>query len=58
MGIVAREAAALGASTPLSETALSLFREASEAGLGLEDDAAVAKILAHKSGVLLPGMGA
>lgn len=58
MGIVTAEASALGASTPLSETALCLFREAAQAGLGLEDDAAVAKILAHKSGVVLPGMGA
>ena len=56
LGIVASEAERAGALTPLTATALSLFVEASEAGLGLEDDAAVAKILARKSGAILPGM--
>ena len=56
LGIVAAEAERAGALTPLTATALSLFVEASEAGLGLEDDAAVAKILARKSGAILPGM--
>ena len=56
LGIVASEAERAGALTPLTATALSLFVEASEAGLGLEDDAAVAKILARKSGAVLPGM--
>ncbi|PTX56249.1 3-hydroxyisobutyrate dehydrogenase [Litoreibacter ponti] len=41
---------------PLSDTALALFKEAAEAGMGLEDDAAVAKLLARKGGVTLPGM--
>lgn len=58
LGIVASEADRAGALTPLTATALDLFRQAAEAGLGLEDDAAVAKILAEKSGVVLPGMKA
>lgn len=56
LGIVTGEAESFGGATPLSETALALFKEAAQAGLGAEDDAAVAKILARKSGVLLPGM--
>ncbi|MFC5757601.1 L-threonate dehydrogenase [Rhizobium sp. GCM10022189] len=58
LGIVASEAERVGAVTPLTATALALFRQASEAGLGKEDDAAVAKLLAERSGVVLPGMGA
>ncbi len=58
LGIVASEAERVGAVTPLTATALGLFRQASEAGLGKEDDAAVAKLLAERSGVVLPGMGA
>jgi len=56
LGIVASEAERAGAATPLASTALSLFQQAAEAGLGKEDDAAVAKVLAEKSGVVLPGM--
>jgi 3-hydroxyisobutyrate dehydrogenase len=56
LGIVTDEAKREGGETPLSAAALALFREASTAGLGLEDDAAVAKILAQKSGLVLPGM--
>jgi 3-hydroxyisobutyrate dehydrogenase len=56
LGIVTSEADRSGAVTPLAATALGLFKEASEAGLGLEDDAAVAKVLARKSGAVLPGM--
>ncbi len=56
LGIVTSEAETAGALTPLASAALSLFTEASEAGLGLEDDAAVAKILARKSGASLPGV--
>ena len=41
---------------PLSDTALALFKEAADAGMGLEDDAAVAKLLAKKGGIELPGM--
>lgn len=56
LGIVTSEAGKAGASTPLSESALALFQEASHSGLGLEDDAAVAKILAARAGISLPGM--
>lgn len=56
LGIVTDEAAREGAVTPLGATALSLFEEAAAAGLGREDDAAVAKVLARRSGILLPGM--
>ena len=55
LGIVTSEADSAGAITPLAATALALFKEASGAGLGREDDAAVAKILARKSGAVLPG---
>ncbi len=57
LGIVASEAGEAGCSTPLTAAALALFQEASAAGLGREDDAAVAKILAAKAGVDLPGGG-
>jgi 3-hydroxyisobutyrate dehydrogenase len=56
LGIVTSEAGAAGASVPLSETALALFKEASGAGLGKIDDAGVAMILARRAGILLPGM--
>ncbi|MEY8098137.1 L-threonate dehydrogenase [Falsihalocynthiibacter sp. S25ZX9] len=56
LGIVASEAEALGCTTPLTATSLALFKEASAAGLGREDDAAVAKILAAKGGVSLPNV--
>ena len=57
LDIVTSEAGKAGAVTPLAAAALDLFVEASQAGLGLEDDAAVAKILAAKSGASLPGVG-
>lgn len=56
LGIVTSEAQKSGAVTPLASLALSLFADASDQGLGLEDDAAVAKILAFRSGITLPGM--
>lgn len=56
MGIVTSEAGGVGASVPLSETALALFKEASAAGLGRMDDAAVAMVLARRAGIRLPGM--
>ena len=55
LGIVASEAGDAACPTPLTETALALFRTASGEGLGREDDAAVAKILAAQAGVALPG---
>lgn len=54
LGIVTGEAGSHP--TPLSDAALALFKEAANAGMGLEDDAAVAKLLARKGGVTLPGM--
>lgn len=54
LGIVTGEAGAHP--VPLSDAALALFKEAAAAGMGLEDDAAVAKLLARKGGVTLPGM--
>ena len=54
LGIVTGEAAEHP--VPLSQTALALFKEASAAGMGREDDAAVAKLLAIKGGIKLPGM--
>ncbi|SHE36016.1 3-hydroxyisobutyrate dehydrogenase [Litoreibacter ascidiaceicola] len=54
LGIVTGEAA--DHPVPLSQTALALFKEASAAGMGREDDAAVAKLLATKGGIKLPGM--
>lgn len=56
LGIVTSEADKAGASTPLTAAALALFKEATESGLGLEDDAAVAKILAERASIKLPGM--
>ncbi len=56
MGIVTDEANLKGVETPLSQTALELYKEASESGLGFEDDSAIVKILAQKSGVKVPGM--
>lgn len=56
LGIVASEASDLSCPTPLTQTALGLFNEASNAGLGREDDAAVAKVLAAKGGVSLPNV--
>jgi 3-hydroxyisobutyrate dehydrogenase len=40
----------------MTATALGLFKEASAAGMGREDDAALAKLLARKGQVKLPGM--
>lgn len=54
LGIVTGEAG--NQPVPLSQTALALFKEASAAGMGCEDDAAVAKLLAAKGGIKLPGM--
>jgi 3-hydroxyisobutyrate dehydrogenase len=56
LGIVSNEAKAQAFPTPMTQAALSLFEEASLAGMGAEDDAAVAKLLARKGKVTLPGM--
>lgn len=55
LGIVEQEAGAAGFATPLASIARAQFLAASEAGLGREDDAAVAKIYARRGGVTLPG---
>lgn len=55
LGIVTGTADAADVETALSDAALSLFRQASEGGLGRQADAAVAKVLAERAGVKLPG---
>ena len=55
LGIVTDAARAANAPTPLSDTALDLFRQASAAGMGRLDDAAVALWLARQGGRRLPG---
>lgn len=55
MGIVTEEAERLGVETPLSKEAKALYQAARDAGLGSEDDSAVVKVLAARSGVTLPG---
>jgi 3-hydroxyisobutyrate dehydrogenase len=55
LGIVAQAGEDQGFPLPLTRTALDLFTEARDAGLGLQDDAAVAKIYARKGGLTLPG---
>ncbi len=54
LGIVAQIAESAGMDMPLVQAALAQFRAASEAGLGGEDDAAVAKIYAAQAKVDLP----
>lgn len=55
LGIVTDAARGAGAPTPLSDAALALFRQASAAGMGRLDDAAVALFLARQGGRRLPG---
>jgi 3-hydroxyisobutyrate dehydrogenase len=55
LGIVEQEAGAVGFDTPLASIAREQFVESSAAGLGREDDAAVAKIYARRGNVKLPG---
>lgn len=54
LGIVQEIAVSAGIEMPLTEAALKRFRAASAAGLGGEDDAAVAKVYAAQAGVTLP----
>ncbi|MCV2875044.1 NAD(P)-dependent oxidoreductase [Rhodobacteraceae bacterium XHP0102] len=54
LGIVLDIAQTMGFPAPITETALAQFRAAAEAGLGLEDDAALAKIYAKAAGLTLP----
>lgn len=55
LGIVQSIAEGAGLDTPITQAALGQFTQAAEAGLGREDDAAVAKIYARKAGLKLPG---
>lgn len=55
LGIVTDIAQAANLPLPVAEAALSQFRAASEAGLGAEDDAAIAKYVAARAGLRLPG---
>jgi 3-hydroxyisobutyrate dehydrogenase/2-hydroxy-3-oxopropionate reductase len=55
LGIVTDIAAGAGLPLPLTETALAQYRLAAEAGLGLEDDAAITKLVATRAGLKLPG---
>ena len=57
LGIVLEAARAAGFDAPLTEAALVEFAKASDAGLGREDDAAVAKVYARRAGLALPGEG-
>jgi 3-hydroxyisobutyrate dehydrogenase/2-hydroxy-3-oxopropionate reductase len=55
LGIVTEIATASGLPLPVMQEALTQFHETSKAGLGDEDDAAIAKHVAHRAGVKLPG---
>jgi len=55
LGIVTEIAATSGLPVPVSTNALAQFRAASAAGLGNEDDAAIAKYFARAGGITLPG---
>ncbi|MDX5402017.1 MAG: NAD-binding protein [Rhodobacterales bacterium] len=55
LGIVTDIAAGANLPLPLTETALAQYRAAAEAGLGLEDDAAITKLVASRAGLKLPG---
>ena len=55
LGIVLEAAREAGFEAPLTEAALLEFAKASDAGLGGEDDAAVAKVYARRAGLALPG---
>ncbi|KAB7615445.1 NAD-binding protein [Amylibacter sp. SFDW26] len=57
LGIVLDVAKDASFSAPLTAAALQQFVAAAGSGLGLEDDAAVAKIYARNAGVTLPGEG-
>lgn len=55
LGIVTEAASAMGLDLPVAQRALGQFREAAEAGLAQEDDAAIAKFYAERAGLKLPG---
>ena len=55
LGIVSAEGNRQDFPLPLTETALQQFKAAQDAGLGREDDAAVAKVYAMRGNIKLPG---
>ncbi|MEM7060888.1 MAG: L-threonate dehydrogenase [Pseudomonadota bacterium] len=55
LGIVLETAATAGFDAPITQAALGQYLKAVDMGLGHEDDAAVAKVYAHTSGLALPG---
>ena len=55
LGIVSSESEQADFTPELTQTAWQLFRQASEAGMGRHDDAAVAKWIARKNGCPLTG---
>ncbi|MFQ6554203.1 L-threonate dehydrogenase [Aestuariibius insulae] len=55
LGIVTDIARAADLPVPVAASALSQFRDASDAGFGQQDDAAVAKYAASRGGITLPG---
>lgn len=55
LGIVLDIAGKVNFDAPLTQAALGQFKAASAAGLGREDDAAVAKVYARNAGLTLPG---
>jgi 3-hydroxyisobutyrate dehydrogenase/2-hydroxy-3-oxopropionate reductase len=55
LGIVTAIAGAANLPLPVTEAALTQYREAAAAGLGPEDDAAITKHIAARAGVKLPG---
>ena len=55
LGIVAAIAAQAGLPLPVTLTALAQFRAASAAGMGYDDDAAIARLVARAGEVALPG---
>jgi 3-hydroxyisobutyrate dehydrogenase/2-hydroxy-3-oxopropionate reductase len=55
LGIVTDIASDAALPLPVTQTALAQFRATSKAGMGDEDDAAIAKYVARQGGVKLPG---
>ncbi|MFP7672263.1 L-threonate dehydrogenase [Marivita sp. S0852] len=55
LGIVTDIAESAGLPLPVMQEALTQFRATSAAGMGTEDDAAIAKHVARQAGVTLPG---
>jgi len=55
LGIVLDIAEQAQFDAPITKAALQQYLEARDMGLGGEDDAAVAKVYARKSGLTLPG---